>query len=311
MNEYVYKRLTKESIVDLNWLFMASSKTSTNLSYFQKKYNTDYSGVSYTGYLAFDENNKPAAFYGVIPTVALINNKPVRIAQSADTLTHPGHQRKGLFTKLALMTYELAKEEGIHFLFGIPNENSFPGFINKLNWTQNGNLQKFEFKVPMLPFSQLFRKNRVLNSIYQLWVDFILLFVRKEHDSFPNPNIIDNNIGIYRNNDYFTYKKYSKKHIVNILGKKVWLKFDGTLKIGEIESHGNNDLKKIILRLKIIALLTGIQKIQYQCSPESACLPFFSAITACSDALPIIYLNLTGEFSPEKFVLSLADFDTF
>jgi hypothetical protein len=309
--DYSIKRLTKELMVDLYWLFKASANTSATLDEFYLKYNTVYTGVSHIGYLAYAENGRPAAFYGVIPVLALINNKPVVIAQSADTLTHPDHQRKGLFVRLAQMTYELAKAEGINFIFGFPNENSYPGFVNKLNWGHPCNLQKFEFKVPMLPFSQLFRKNRFLITVYQAWVNFILIFFKKEKNGFPNPNISERNYGIYRNEDYFKYKKYSVKHVIKIKNAQAWLRFDGSLKIGDIWLNDYQELSMIMTRLKMIAFFTGVQKIQYQCSPESACFPVFSKLTAPSEALPIIFLNLNDKYNPEKLVFSFADADTF
>jgi hypothetical protein len=309
--DYSIKRLSRELMNDLYWLFKASANTNATLDEFYLKYDTEYTGVSYIGYLAYAEDNSPAAFYGVIPMLALIDNTPVLIAQSADTLTHPDHQRKGLFVRLAQMTYELAKAEGINFIFGFPNENSYPGFVNKLKWSHPCNLQKFEFKVPMLPFSHLFRNNRYLRSVYQAWVSFILIFFKKEKSGFPNPNVSELNYGIYRNEDYFKYKKYSIKHAIKIKSAKAWLRFDGSLKIGDIWLKDYQELGSIIKRLKVIAFFTGVQKIQYQCSPESACFPVFSKLTAPTQALPIIFLNLNEIYKPEKLVFSFADADTF
>lgn len=311
MNGYVFKRLTKESVFDLHLLFLESFKTRTTLIEFEQKYNTDYLGVSYIGFLAYDEKNKPVAFNGVIPVLSIINDNPVLIAQSTDTLTHPDHQYRGLNLKLALMTYELSKAEGIHFLFGIPNENSFPVFINRLHWIQNGNMQKFQVGVPMLPISQVFRKHLQLKLIYRIWVNFILLFFKKANNGFENPNISKTFFGLLRNNSFFVYKEYLKKHILIIGGKKVWIKFDGTLKIGDIENPNKNFLLKVLRRLKLIAFFTGIQKIQYQCSPESECFKIFSEIVPSTNSLPIIFLNLSNEYQPENLVLSLGDIDTF
>jgi len=311
MNDYTFKRLTKDLIIDLHWLFKASSKKLISYQVFKKKYNTDFAGLSYIGYLAYDRSNKPAAFYGVLPSRALIGDSKILIAQSADTLTHPSHRRKGLFTKLALMTYALAKEEGIHFLFGIPNENSYPGFVKNLHWIHAGNLQKFEFKTVMLPFSQIFRKNRILNFLYHLWVSFILLLLPKGDINLLKPNVSTPYFGIDRSSSFFLYKNYYKKHLIKILGKSIWLKFEGTLKIGEIEKLSNEELDRIIGRLKVIAFFTGIHKIQYQCSKNSDHFPVFSSIKKAEQALPIIFLNLSGKFIAKNFILSLADFDTF
>jgi hypothetical protein len=311
MNDYTFKRLTKDLIIDLYWLFKASSKSLTSYKKFEKKYNTDFAGLSYIGYLAYDTNNKPAAFYGVLPLRALIGDRKILIAQSADTLTHPAHRRKGLFIKLALMTYDLSKEEGMHFLFGIPNENSYPGFVKNLNWIHAGNLQKFEFKIFMLPFSQIFRKSEILNSFYQLWVSFILLLFPKGDTDLLKPNVSTPYFGIDRSRSFFLYKNYDKKHIIKVLGKSVWLKFEGTLKIGEIEKLSIEELTRIIGRLKIIAFFTGINKIQYQCSKNSGLFPVFTSIKKAEEALPIIFLNLSHKVIAENLVLSFADFDTF
>jgi len=310
MDEFIFKRLTKESIIDLYWLFKSSSKARTSLKELQQKYNTDYTGISYIGYLVYDSDNKPAAFYGIIPTYVLIKGNKVLAAQAVDAITHPKHQRKGLFIKLILKINELAKNEGIQFIFGFPNEKSFPVYINKLNWLHIGNMQKFVCQVPMLPFSQLFRRNEILKSIYQLWVSFVIMFIKKS-TGFENPNINSNNIGTLRDECFFSYKNYNRKHIIIICGKKVWLKFDGTLKIGEIENSNNTELSRIIKRLKLIAFITGIQKIQFQCNTESVYFPKFSSIASAKVSLPIIYFDLSGSYPSVKLAFSLADFDTF
>ena len=52
---------------------------------------------------------------------------------------HPNFQRKGMFSKLAEKTYELAKKDGYDFVYGISNKNSTSGFI-KLNFSLVGKL---------------------------------------------------------------------------------------------------------------------------------------------------------------------------
>lgn len=76
-----------------------------------------------------------AAFYGVIPETYLVNGEPKRVYQSMDTMTHPNFQRRGLFGKLAKMTYDKIVEiEGELKLVGIPGTTSYPGFVKKLSW---------------------------------------------------------------------------------------------------------------------------------------------------------------------------------
>jgi GNAT superfamily N-acetyltransferase len=140
MSDYRIERLSYRTINDLYWLFNTASKSSKTLKVFERKYNTSYTGILYVGFLAYDKNDKPAAFYGIIPTFSFINESKILIAQSTDTFTHPNHQRKGLFTLLAKKTYDLAKELNIEFIYGVPNEKSFPGFIKKLVWNHIDNM---------------------------------------------------------------------------------------------------------------------------------------------------------------------------
>ena len=66
-------------------------------------------------------------------------DKRYRAVRAVDTATHPEHQGKGIFKKLTLRQLELCKEEGIHFVFNTPNDQSRPGYL-KMGWQQQGKL---------------------------------------------------------------------------------------------------------------------------------------------------------------------------
>ncbi|QQR85973.1 MAG: GNAT family N-acetyltransferase [Flavobacteriales bacterium] len=75
-----------------------------------------------------------AAHYVAIPLVARVHGKEERGLLSLNTATHPDHQGKGLFTKLANLTYEAAAREGFGFVIGVANANSTHGFTKKLGF---------------------------------------------------------------------------------------------------------------------------------------------------------------------------------
>ena len=75
-----------------------------------------------------------ASHYAVIPIKMEISGRVVKGALSMATVTHPNHRGKGLFKKLAQKTYECAKEEGLEFIIGVANANSYPGFIKHLGF---------------------------------------------------------------------------------------------------------------------------------------------------------------------------------
>ena len=79
--------------------------------------------------------------YATIPIAAQYNGRRVLGLLSLNTATHPDHQGKGLFTKMANHTYELAQANNYEFVIGVANANSTPGFVKKLNFTLVTQLQ--------------------------------------------------------------------------------------------------------------------------------------------------------------------------
>lgn len=75
-----------------------------------------------------------AGHYAVIPIQANLKGEQIPAAVSLNTAVHPQHQRRGLFTKLAESTYELARSQGINHIVGVANANSTPGFLKRLRF---------------------------------------------------------------------------------------------------------------------------------------------------------------------------------
>jgi len=83
--------------------------------------------------LMFD-SNLIAGHYAVSPVRMICDGKSVLTALSNYTMTHPDYGRRGIFTTLAERLYERIVREGGEFVWGFPNQNSYHGFINRLNW---------------------------------------------------------------------------------------------------------------------------------------------------------------------------------
>jgi len=75
-----------------------------------------------------------AAHYVTIPISASYKGETIKGVLSLNTATHPSHQGKGLFTRLASQTYDLAQSLGYKFVVGVANQNSTPGFLRKLGF---------------------------------------------------------------------------------------------------------------------------------------------------------------------------------
>lgn len=72
--------------------------------------------------------------YACIPVLCEIKGTKQKGLLSLNTATHPLHQGKGLFTRLAQMTYDHATADGFQFVYGIANQNSTYGFVKKLGF---------------------------------------------------------------------------------------------------------------------------------------------------------------------------------
>lgn len=82
-----------------------------------------------------------AAHYAVSPVHLYINGLQYNAALSMTTMTDPDYQRQGLFVKLADSLFH--DSETLDIIFGVPNNNSVKGFVNKLDF-------KLIAEIPML-----------------------------------------------------------------------------------------------------------------------------------------------------------------
>lgn len=91
--------------------------------------------------LAWDkENNTLAGQYVVNPTIVRINGQDIPAVLSLNTLTRAKYRGQGIFTGLAETVYDDAYQSGYKFCYGMPNQNSYPGFIKKLDFLNIGDV---------------------------------------------------------------------------------------------------------------------------------------------------------------------------
>jgi len=77
-----------------------------------------------------------AGQYMTVPIKLAVGGKPVSGCLSLDTFTHENYRKQGIFTTLAERVYEDAERGGMRFTLGLPNENSRPGFLKSLRFTE-------------------------------------------------------------------------------------------------------------------------------------------------------------------------------
>jgi GNAT superfamily N-acetyltransferase len=132
--ELEFQPASLENLDRLTELYRASFKVNPTPGYFNWKY-IENPGGKLLGFEA-THHGRVVASYGVIPEHYLVNGQRRVVWQSMDTMTHPDYQRRGLFAKLANMTFDALRAYDHNFLLlGIPAPESHVGFVKKLGWS--------------------------------------------------------------------------------------------------------------------------------------------------------------------------------
>jgi len=310
--DYSIKRFQQEHIGEVNNLFEIAFQKPSKESLFEKKFNTILCGASPIGFIAYDENNAPVAFYGVYPCTMIYRGKRFLVAQSGDTMTLPEHQGKGLFTQLAKLTYEACKSEGIHLVFGFPNENSYPGFVKRLGWTHFDNLSVYMMRVKALAWLRLKKTLRLPQSWHTRWCQFIL---KRQPKSQPFASSITNDVHavVDHSPDFFEYKCYGGNFLIDVNGISVWVKFNEEyLFIGDMDVRTEADFLKVTRKLKRIARWCGLPHLRMHVSSSTQYDEWFQRHGKKHNlSYPVGGIAFSEEIPLEILKFTTADNDTF
>lgn len=306
--DYRIEKLSAENIRHLIPLYKTVFHETVSQKFLLKKYDTRSIGPEFVGFIAYTPHGKAVAYYGVIPCFFQLNGKKVIAAQSADTMTHPDHRKKGLFQNLALKTYALAAEHDIKFVFGFPNQDSYPGFI-KLNWQfLPDQLQVFTIKAGSFSYSRLLYRVPGLFFLYNILLNG-LWGVEQSDSSFFRDNTSD---GLIHDDKFCLYKKYNTTHIITIDNVKAWIKIDGKLKVGAVQGLSENNASEFLKRLTATASRLGCGELIFMTSKYSSLYDILKKTLSPEDALPIGYLPLQSEkVSLEDASFEYCDADFF
>lgn len=304
------ERLSAENIDDLSALHQAVYQRRPAAGYFANKYDTGYTGAKYIGYLAYNQLKQPVAFYGVIPTLLWYGDKRVLAAQSADTMTHPGYRNLGLFTRLANHAYTLCKLEGIGLVFGFPNQNSLPGFMNKLNWQFTEVMERFEVPVKTLPLEKIAHKFASLKPALRSYQHWLLKPYRQPAAGLANSVLGDGFSGVFRDNQYLKYKTYSDTQVIQIGRSLFWIKLQNGLYIGDI-SNGGDDFDASLKKLRRLAGRLGVSGIHFQVSRATGLHCLFAARFKPQPSYPIIFKFIDTDIDISRIKFTFADIDIF
>ena len=310
---YKIQELTENDYDKIRFLYRNCFNITLTKKEFYRKYYNDHKFRT-IGYFAIDSNGKTGGFYGVFKDNLTYQNKSYMVAQSGDTMTHPAHQKKGLFLMLAKATYNKCIEDGIALIFGFPNKQSYHGFSTKLDWTFYGNMRRWTFTVNSFPWCELTSINRQLKSAYRKFAEHKI----RQYKVKPTRIIADQfntsyEVGmIEKSLAFFNFKLDNPSvQLLQFRDFTLLVKFDNHLIIGDIGYKNELYATELMNCITQLGELIGCRKVVISLSLNHWANSIFENYLTSEDGLPIGFLNFNSDIDPSKIAFSYSDFDTF
>jgi hypothetical protein len=170
------------------------------------------------GYFTFanEEDDYFSSIYIVVKRLIKFQKQTILAAQSLDTLTDFNSRGKGFFVECAKSNYDFIENDGVSFVFGFPNKNSFGGFVSKLGWKSLDpvpflflplNINYFIRRVKFLKFLKLpkFNFNNYIHQNDKLLINDLTLFT-SEYDSLWDKFSSNISISVVRDSKYLNWR---------------------------------------------------------------------------------------------------------
>lgn len=263
-------QIEKQQICDL---FLEVFKKEKSLGDFDKQFLNTTKGYSYHCLMIVD--NLIVGINTLIPYDYIYFDKKVFIALSVDTMTKIEYRALPNFTKMARIVYEEAKNDGVCFILGFPNDISYKIFKKMLKWKDIGRLNFYILPINigkikrglflLSPLSFLFSKTislfiffskndtqNIQNNIYKLDDKKFRLqrYSDKEHRVIKSNNYeiiykLDNheNVNLAYILDVFPLNKYTLEKATMLLINEYNFKIDSIIYIGNIDFKPMNIFK--------------------------------------------------------------------
>lgn len=152
-------------------LLLGDAYGSTSVSIESVLRNTTSNSINPSLYLAAIFDNKIIGFNAFIAHDFYLNGSIVHGYQSCWTATSSIHRGNKIFQNIITTAHKILKERGAAFVFGFPNDNSYPLFTKKLNYRE---IPSLKWQLLNLPGLKWCWYNSQSKSIGDLKQDVIL-----------------------------------------------------------------------------------------------------------------------------------------
>lgn len=129
-----------ESMLEMTQSHYGSENVISQEDYIQHEYFENPTGDAVISLALDSEKKRLAGQYIVNPMRFWVKGNEYKCVCSLNTLTREEYRGQGIFTGLAKHVYDDATKAGYEFCYGMPNQNSYPGFMKKLGFSDIGSI---------------------------------------------------------------------------------------------------------------------------------------------------------------------------
>ena len=267
MTKMEFKLLTKrefnEHIPSLNRLFKLAFGRDIHPRFFEWRYLEN--PIDDLLVVVAVEDGEVIANYSASPMLFKYNNSVIKTAISMTTMTHPDHNGKGLFTKLARILYAEMERKSYSTVWGFPNMNSHGAFIKKLDWKDIYEIPSFSLKL-----TKMERDNYCLPEGYEIAEDNNYELLISDDNSPENKFIIQKNQKYYQ----WRYLSHPYNQYTNIVllkngstsGNLIFKIYENSIDIIEFNFYSEVEQKIGISYIVDYGIQNGMESITCWCN---------------------------------------------
>ncbi|MES2799091.1 MAG: GNAT family N-acetyltransferase [Bacteroidota bacterium] len=306
--ELSFERITKSEIDDLTLLFNEARNRKISHSFFQKKYNTAWTGKENIAIVIKDQKGSIIGHLGVLPMYVTINNRVLLAGQISDAVLDPILRGKNVFEQLIIEVSELARKEGLAYLFVSPSPQAVKGF-ELANWKEVNHFRTYKIKVNTFPLNKIANKFS-LSFAYRPFIRLMLSLSTKSDHNFNNSIFDSKTNSVSTSVDYVKHKNYTTNYLVRKNGFTFWFKIEDGIEIGNVSyfpPEKQNSFEKTIVHL---AKLLGCHEVKVVTTRKTFLDTTFSNFPFIDgNKIFIKTFDIDEEF--DSIVYNGSDFNTF
>lgn len=195
-NSINFQKKYFDDMIKMTIEYYGEENDISNFDFINHEYFNNPDGKAYIRLANDEQNNMLAGQYIVIPRSFLIDGTLYKSVLSLNTLTREAYRGQKVFVTLADQVYDDCKNDNVFFCYGAPNQNSFPGFIRKLKFTNMGEVPLY-LKINR-PSQLVYEKtgSRLLASVARMFNVLGIMPKVKKKDTLTIVAITNDNVNL-------------------------------------------------------------------------------------------------------------------